>query len=52
MTLLKAQLEHTSALKDDISHFNRLSKGDPERNYNYLIESTRPRRMSTGNGRS
>ena len=39
MTLLKAQLEHSSALKDDISHFNRLSKGDPERNYDYLIES-------------
>ena len=45
MTLLKAQLEHSSALKDDISHFNRLSKGDPEGKYDYLIESLKLRQQ-------
>ena len=39
MTLLKTQLEHSSALKDDINHFNRMSKGNPERNYEYLVET-------------
>ena len=39
MTLLKAQLENSPALKPDMAHFNRLPKGDPERTYDYLMTS-------------
>ena len=39
MTLLKTLLEHSSALKENINHFNRMAKGSPERNYEYLIET-------------
>ena len=39
MTLPKAQLENSPALKLDMAHFNRLPKGDQERTYDYLMTS-------------
>ena len=39
MTLLKAQLENSPALKLDMAHFNRLAKGGPEMTYDYLMTS-------------